>query len=356
MMAKDLVSGILGAVELGANVAGVPFAAGAALILKEIVDTCDQLRIHKKARTIRNKCVQFTLLLDDHSRTNIDAELLKSIDETRAIFERVYSRMHRYSQMSAWSLFLKMSEIGEGLDECEANVQSAIEMFQFAAHAVGNRNQQEIKETMRVQHEEMRALLREVLTKPSEAREIIAMQRSGSQVAQQVMQAGQEQLRNELMISNTRSESPTREGRDQEATTQKRRPGSDIRDALYQFHLQTGTLPAIKILNEEITRRSDHAVAGGTHSDIWEGLWLGRKKVALKGLRNIKADDPRAKLRIEREIKTWSSLQNEHILPFYGIVTDIGTHIHMKGFSMAGERKRSRLSQETTQRKPFTHH
>jgi hypothetical protein len=51
MMAKDLVSGILGAVELGANVAGVPFAAGAALILKEIVDTCDQLRIHKVSET-----------------------------------------------------------------------------------------------------------------------------------------------------------------------------------------------------------------------------------------------------------------------------------------------------------------
>jgi len=33
--------------------------------------------------------------------------------------------------------------------------------------------------------------------------------------------------------------------------------------------------------------------------------------------------------RFENEINLWSNLKNEHILPFYGIVTDLGHHIHM---------------------------
>lgn len=33
--------------------------------------------------------------------------------------------------------------------------------------------------------------------------------------------------------------------------------------------------------------------------------------------------------RFENEIKMWAELKNIHILPFYGIVTDLGQHIHM---------------------------
>jgi hypothetical protein len=33
--------------------------------------------------------------------------------------------------------------------------------------------------------------------------------------------------------------------------------------------------------------------------------------------------------RFENEINLWSDLKNEHILPFYGIVTNLGQHIHM---------------------------
>ncbi len=63
-------------------------------------------------------------------------------------------------------------------------------------------------------------------------------------------------------------------------------------------------------------------------------------------MRNIRASDSRAKKvacselpfviqtlttyqRFENEIKMWAELKNIHILPFYGIVTDLGQHIHM---------------------------
>lgn len=51
-------------------------------------------------------------------------------------------------------------------------------------------------------------------------------------------------------------------------------------EALLAFHLRTGTLPSIKVLDEEITKTGDLAVAGGTYSDIWLGTWLGSKTVS----------------------------------------------------------------------------
>jgi len=51
--------------------------------------------------------------------------------------------------------------------------------------------------------------------------------------------------------------------------------------------------------------------------------------VALKGLRNVKVDDLGAQKRFVREIEVWSKLSNNHILQFYGIVTDLGANIYM---------------------------
>jgi hypothetical protein len=42
-----LLTGALGAVEIGASVAGVPLLAGAAMLLQEIAKACEDMRIHK---------------------------------------------------------------------------------------------------------------------------------------------------------------------------------------------------------------------------------------------------------------------------------------------------------------------
>ncbi|KAJ3517797.1 hypothetical protein NLJ89_g281 [Agrocybe chaxingu] len=114
---------------------------------------------------------------------------------------------------------------------------------------------------------------------------------------------------------------------------------------LINLHRETGVPPTIKVLNGEVTKHGDLAIAGGVYSDIWAGKWLGEEKVALKALRNIRATDAKAKKvrqrllilgetihhlqRFENEIKLWANLKHNNILPFYGIVTDLGQHIHM---------------------------
>jgi hypothetical protein len=55
---------------------------------------------------------------------------------------------------------------------------------------------------------------------------------------------------------------------------------------LIDLHLTTGIPPTVKILDGEITKQSDLAIAGGTYSDIWLGVWLGERKVWVTGSRH----------------------------------------------------------------------
>ncbi|KAG5649763.1 hypothetical protein H0H81_002117 [Sphagnurus paluster] len=104
-----------------------------------------------------------------------------------------------------------------------------------------------------------------------------------------------------------------------------------LEQGLLELHRLTGIPPTVKVLNGTVTKEGDSAVVGGAFSDIWRGRWLGRggKKVAIKVLRNVKASDAKAKKRFEDEVKVWARLENDHILPFYGILTDQGQHIQM---------------------------
>ncbi|KZP29985.1 kinase-like protein [Athelia psychrophila] len=102
----------------------------------------------------------------------------------------------------------------------------------------------------------------------------------------------------------------------------------EIRRGLWELHKLTGVPPTVKILDGEVDKIGDLAVTGGTYSDIWEGKWMGRDKVALKALRNIKSSDEKAKRRFEAEIRVWDKLDHPNILTFYGIVTNLG-QIHM---------------------------
>ena len=52
-----------------------------------------------------------------------------------------------------------------------------------------------------------------------------------------------------------------------------------LQNTLYKFHVKTGTLPTMKVLNEEIVKTGDLPIAGGVYSDIWLGMWLCHKKV-----------------------------------------------------------------------------
>uniref|UniRef100_A0A8H7Y2H7 Protein kinase domain-containing protein n=1 Tax=Psilocybe cubensis TaxID=181762 RepID=A0A8H7Y2H7_PSICU len=186
-------------------------------------------------------------------------------------------------------------------------------------------SQREMHDIMRSQTEEMREM-RELLHRALSSNEL---QNASVDIAEQLMAGGQNDLRQLRKVQErqfgddiVRSTSPLPQVSDSQLYLELQRD-------LITLHRETGIPPTIKILDGEVKRLDTIPIAGGTYSDVWLGLWLGEKKVALKALRNIRAADPKAKKRFENEINMWAGLKNDHILPFYGIVTDMGQHIHM---------------------------
>ncbi|KDQ09935.1 hypothetical protein BOTBODRAFT_507200 [Botryobasidium botryosum FD-172 SS1] len=90
-------------------------------------------------------------------------------------------------------------------------------------------------------------------------------------------------------------------------------------------------LPETKLLSGiECQKTGSEPVVGTNAYEIWQGLWMGRQKVALKVLRQSNFDElesgksRKRLMRWERRIDVWSKLHNEYILPLYGICYDDG--------------------------------
>lgn len=81
----------------------------------------------------------------------------------------------------------------------------------------------------------------------------------------------------QLMVTDIRSDSPPPLPTDSQRYLEQQR--KVVQRGLIQLHELTGIPPSIKLMNGEVRRIGDLAVAGGTYSDIWQGLWLGQKKV-----------------------------------------------------------------------------
>ncbi|KAF8803631.1 TKL/TKL-ccin protein kinase [Phlegmacium glaucopus] len=312
------------ALNIAGSLCGVPFVGAAAIIVNDIVRACDEVKAQKrKSRELSNRCVQLLNALNDQVSNLEESELQQLTDQIIMVLERIQTRTRRWSNYNSVTTFLKNGDIKDGLDTCERELDTAMNLFQINSNTVLQSGQRDMIETMRSNTAELRELLIQALTIRSETQQIIEMQNAGEHVAERFMEAGQREL---LLLrqSNpgTTWNSPPPQPRDSRRYLQYQR-------GLINLHRETGIPPTIKVLDGEVTKVGELAVAGGTYSDIWVGMWLGEEKVALKSLRNVKASDPKAKKRFENEINLWADLRNNHILPFYGIVTDLGQQIHM---------------------------
>ncbi|TFK42824.1 TKL/TKL-ccin protein kinase [Crucibulum laeve] len=324
---RKVVGVSINALEIAGSLCGVPFVGTAAIILKDICMSCDEMIAQKrKSKRIKDKCVLLLNTFNDNLSNMEGTELQKTADEVTAIFEKINGRIREWSRYNRLTMWLKNTEIGTSLDRFESELETALSQFQINSHFALHNSQRETMEIIRSNSDEMKELLFQLLTNRAETQRIIELQNSGEHIAEDIMGAGQRELaemrtQQELMVTSVRSMSPSPQPRDSQQYLQYQR-------SLINFHRLTGIPPTVKCLNGEVAKSGDLAIAGGTYSDIWQGTWLGEEKVALKALRNIKASDPRAQKRFEHEITVWSNLKNDHILPFYGIVTDQGQHIH----------------------------
>jgi len=99
-------------------------------------------------------------------------------------------------------------------------------------------------------------------------------------------------------------------------------PQDRYAELLYQLYSIYTLYPFDPMLHEhEITRTMKQTPSGsGGFADCWEGIFLGKLKVAMKTPRSGLADQVSMR-RLMREMKVWSRLHHPNILPFIGCCT-----------------------------------
>ncbi|KAF9496038.1 kinase-like protein [Pleurotus eryngii] len=314
--------------EIAGSLSGIPFVGAAAILLNEIVACCEDIQVKKQqARQLANQCARLITTLEDYSSKLTGTELQQAVDELQPVLENILKRVKQWSRYNRVQCFIWNGDIEKGIDQCKSELSGALSIFNVNAQIIGNTLQRETIEFNRAHTadiQELREMIGNILTSRQDMSQVVEMQANGEHAAEIVMQAAQQELRDmrEAAISHAdaRLELPILKTGERYLEYQR---------SLMNLHRITGLPPSVKILNGEITKAGDLAVAGGAYSDVWKGKWLGEEEVALKALRNVRSSDRRARQRFEREINLWAELKHGHILPFYGIVTDLGNHIHM---------------------------
>ncbi|KDQ09301.1 hypothetical protein BOTBODRAFT_37212 [Botryobasidium botryosum FD-172 SS1] len=117
---------------------------------------------------------------------------------------------------------------------------------------------------------------------------------------------------------------------DLQSLLRRQMPGPEQEQTKYKIFtiqdiLNVG-LPETNLMNKiEFQKIGSESIIRTDLYEIWEGLWMGQQKVALKVVRGLHIDGMGyQRKRCQKLVMIWSKLCNEYILPLYGICTDDG--------------------------------
>ncbi|KAH0830425.1 kinase-like domain-containing protein [Lanmaoa asiatica] len=368
-MATGVIGPTLGAAQLAATLSGVPFATGGVMVLQMINAACSEVSIHKvnnlwdviqKSAQLVKRCTTLLNFINEQSSSLTGTDMTASLDEVEAVLSSVHRRVQKWADCGKVKRLLKSAQIARDLDRCYAEVDNAMERLHVANPVAMMRMHQRSMDMMQHHHATVTETLQQLVITPRELDRAVRQHNSGGNAAYELMRTGQQRfvgLREEALDPSATILS---DGRQIDRSPTSSRPSSPIitvqnqtEQALLDLHRLTNIPPTILILNNQVKKTNSTSVRGGPYSQIFEGLWLGEKKVcihmllfwlaqclttclqvALKTLRILDENDPKAKrlqTRFEHEITVSSRLKHENVLTMLGIVTNMGP-IHIVSY------------------------
>ncbi|TCD59782.1 hypothetical protein EIP91_011471 [Steccherinum ochraceum] len=312
-----LVGPALDIAQTAADLTGVPYLSTAIGLVQSIKGNCDKIQVHRSdCRILADKSSLLIQTFADQASQLHESKLREHADAVEGVLVKVYGRTTKWANYSSFHVFFRDSKIGEGIKQCTSDIETALAAFHVNAVVVMDRKTEDIKQTLLSNQVGIDQILY-ILRSDDALRVVADLQRSGEPVATRVMDAGKQNLQ----LLREQHGDPSRPV-ESEAYLETERGMSKL------FAL-TGIPPTVRTLNGEVTRRDDLPYVGGTYSDIWIGFWLGNHKVALKTMRGVVIPRDKAQKKFEAEIKVWARLSHPNVLPFLGIVTDLGHFTHM---------------------------
>ncbi|PSS30910.1 hypothetical protein PHLCEN_2v2535 [Hermanssonia centrifuga] len=318
-------------------VSDLGIAPGAGLVataLHSIKENCEQIVTHKAdCRRLANTAAQLYNLFEEQTKQLEKTPLRPATDEVEQVLLDVREKTLKWASYGRIRAFRYEKTIGDGIKQCHTELENSVRGFQIAAVVSLAAAQKEQMEQMQYNHQEVVERLNQhqeiaerfnklILTASKDA----IIKRGPDPQAEPLLELGHERLREMRDYLNNMTGELRING---QTTTRATFNTTYLRtqDVLSALHTATKLLPNIKSLNGEVVKDGNMPYAGGSFSDVWIGIWLGDRKVALKCLRGIKNTSSTAKRRFENEIKIWSKLQHPNVLSFLGMVTDVGAYL-----------------------------
>ncbi|KAH8108187.1 kinase-like domain-containing protein [Cristinia sonorae] len=312
-----VINAALDIAQGAAELSGVPYLATSIGLVKCIKDNCDRIYVRKaECQQLANKASQLIATFEEQTSRLQGSQLQEYADQLEAILMKINTRTNKWSRYSFVHAFWRDDKIADGIKQCMDDMDAGLASFHVNADVVLNHNQEQMR-LMLLNHTDNLEHILHILTNNDEVRQVVALQRAGAPVAERVMDVGKRQLQ----ILREKEGDPSRPVQSETYRQMER--------GMSQLYSMTGIPPTVRNLNGEITRPDDIPYVGGVYSDVWIGYWLGDQKVALKTMRGVAIPPEKAQKRFEREINVWSKLSHPHVLPFLGIVTNIGHFTHM---------------------------
>ncbi|KAF5322677.1 hypothetical protein D9619_001133 [Psilocybe cf. subviscida] len=258
--------------------------------------------LENAARQLRDRCHTLVLALREYQEKNASLTSGNIILARNAVHDRlidIQTKMNGWAHLGKVRSFVQQDDIAKDIAACHADITDTINAFQLQSHFEIHEWMAEFKRNQELDHRQLT--------------ESLSQLQSGQEILQEKVDVTQQQIQQMMAMlqmalgQNKQQAAKVHSGLSANLYTLQ----SEFHELLPDFHLQSG----------EVQRVGEYPVRGTATMDVYEGLYLGKEKVAVKVLRSLKFDET-SKRRFTREAKHWGEVwkhdRGRHIVPFYG--------------------------------------
>ncbi|KAJ7781460.1 kinase-like domain-containing protein [Mycena metata] len=295
--------------QITAQFAPVPALAPAAELICAIIQLCQNVAQNRHAAfQLRDRCHRLGLILYDKvtGNENVDAAILS----VTQCLQQIQTTMSGWAQTNKVQAFLHQAEVAKDIERCHNMLSDCLTSFQLVSHTEIHEWQAQFQLETQEDHRELLNYLINIENSQSITHE--ALQSQGSDLRQLMS------MMQQLLGDNIRTADRVHNGLSSNLYDLQFKS----RELLPDFHLRSG----------EVVRIGQFPISGTSAMDIYEGLYLGREKVAIKVVRAVNSNESSLR-RFKRECEIWKDLwnidQGKHVLPFYGFCQEDGPFPYM---------------------------
>ncbi|KDQ57135.1 hypothetical protein JAAARDRAFT_78967 [Jaapia argillacea MUCL 33604] len=289
------------AINITAQFAPIPWLAPIGTVLGEIITICDNVSVYRDAaRQLAVRCVEFVKVFEPAQTGLVTESMQEAAREAQRVLDNIKVKMNTYAGKKFLQCIVSQNAVSDDIQTCQFAITDCCSKFQIFAQIESNAWQQEFSRSQKEGHDEIIEYLSNIQHKQDLADE---RNRLMMQQLMEMMQIALPQVR----------EGDNHAGLSANLLAVQRKAGT--------------LLPDQDFTRGEVIRLGDRAVWGKANMDVWEGLFLGQEKVALKAIRLPNLNE-KALRRLRRERSVWAAVykvdKGKYILPLYGSFVELG--------------------------------